>query len=110
MLNAKKSKNMCFGKKQNLCSLHLDGKTIEWVDSWTYLGVILKVETGHDADQDCVKLSLKKIKFLSERLLIYVIKRCNYQAMNYDQYKICLRMKDYIMKHQDNMKNRRKNE
>ena len=30
MLNAKKekSKNMCFGKKQNLCCLHLDGKTI----------------------------------------------------------------------------------
>ena len=45
MLNAKKSKNMSFGKKQNLCSLQLDGKSIDWVESWTYLGVTLKAHT-----------------------------------------------------------------
>ena len=46
MLNAKKSKNMSFGKKQKLCSLQLDGKSIEWVDSWPYLGVTLKDHTS----------------------------------------------------------------
>ena len=48
MLNAKKSKNMCFGKKHTLCSLQLNGKNIEWVDSWTYLGVTLKAHTSFD--------------------------------------------------------------
>ena len=42
MLNAKKSKNMFFGKKHSLAPLQLDGKNIEWVDSWPYLGVTLK--------------------------------------------------------------------
>ena len=42
MLNSKKSKNMQFGKKiPNLLSLQLDGKSLEWVESWTYLGVKL---------------------------------------------------------------------
>jgi hypothetical protein len=41
-LNAKKSKNMYFGKRcSNLCSLQLNGSGIDWVDSWTYLGVSL---------------------------------------------------------------------
>ena len=42
LLNSKKSKNMQFGKKAlNLPSLQLDGKSLEWVKSWTYLGVTL---------------------------------------------------------------------
>ena len=45
LLNAKKSKNLCFGKKHDLCSLQLDGKNIDWVDSWSYLGVTLKAHT-----------------------------------------------------------------
>ena len=45
MLNAKKSKNLCFGKKHALCSLQLDGKDIGWVNSWSYLGVTLKAHT-----------------------------------------------------------------
>ena len=32
---------MFFGKKHNLPALSLDGKVIEWVDSWKYLGVTL---------------------------------------------------------------------
>ena len=42
LLNAKKSKNMFFGKEYNLPNLVLDGKAIEWVQSWTYLGVTLR--------------------------------------------------------------------
>lgn len=41
-LNAKKSKNMYFGKKCSLLhKVSLDGKFIDWVDSWVYLGVSL---------------------------------------------------------------------
>ena len=39
-LNAKKSKLLYFGKKcEGLYSPSLDGKQLEWVDSWDYLGV-----------------------------------------------------------------------
>ena len=41
LLNAKKTKNMIFGKVCQLPNLVLDGKDIEWVQSWTYLGVTL---------------------------------------------------------------------
>ena len=42
MLNTKKSKNMEFGKlNDRLPSLLLDGKELEWVKSWSYLGVTL---------------------------------------------------------------------
>ena len=42
-LNAKKSKNLYFGKKcESLCELSLKGKKIDWVEEWKYLGVILK--------------------------------------------------------------------
>ena len=42
-LNAKKTKNLYFGKRSaTLCKTLLDGKEIEWVDEWTYLGVSLK--------------------------------------------------------------------
>ena len=33
---------MVFGKKHSLPALQLDQKDIEWVDTWTYLGVTLK--------------------------------------------------------------------
>ena len=42
MLNAKKTKNMSFGKKHNLADLFLDDKPIELVNSWSYLGVTLQ--------------------------------------------------------------------
>ena len=41
MLNAKKTKNMSFGVKHNLPQLVIDGKQIEWVQSWSYLGITL---------------------------------------------------------------------
>ena len=41
LLNAKKTKNMVFGKSCHLPDLVLDGKCIEWVQSWSYLGVTL---------------------------------------------------------------------
>ena len=45
-LNSKKTKNMAFGKKTNPeFKLHLNGSHIDWVDSWKYLGVVLKAGT-----------------------------------------------------------------
>ena len=41
LLNSKKSKNMLFGKQHDLPSLTLNGKDIEWVESWKYLGITL---------------------------------------------------------------------
>ena len=45
MLNAKKSKNLFFGKSHPLAPLQLDGKNIEWVKSWRYLGITVKSHT-----------------------------------------------------------------
>merc|ERR1712203_1020631 len=39
LLNPKKSKSMLFGKKHSLPPIMLNGKEVEWVESWTYLGV-----------------------------------------------------------------------
>ena len=42
-LNAKKTKNLYFGKRTTaLCKTSLNGKEIEWVDEWSYLGVSLR--------------------------------------------------------------------
>ena len=42
-LNAKKTKNMIFGKKIHpQHQLELNGKRIDWVTEWKYLGVVLK--------------------------------------------------------------------
>ena len=42
-LNSKKTKNMCFGKKRDITFRpKLNGSPIDWVDSWKYLGVVLK--------------------------------------------------------------------
>ena len=46
LLNPKKSKNMFFGKEHTLASLQLDGKDIEWVKKWPYLGVTLRSHTS----------------------------------------------------------------
>ena len=36
-------KNMCFGKKRKInFTLKLNGSPIDWVESWKYLGVVLK--------------------------------------------------------------------
>ena len=56
MLNAKKSKNMSFGKKHTLTSLELDGKPIEWVESWPYLGVTLR---AHSSFNCCIDAKVK---------------------------------------------------
>ena len=52
MLNAKKTKNMVFGKKYELPKLVLDGKNIEWVDSWVYLGVTLQSDKQFNCNID----------------------------------------------------------
>ena len=46
MLNAKKTKNLYFGKRHKPADLHLDGKVIEWVKTWPYLGVHIKSHTS----------------------------------------------------------------
>ena len=56
MLNAKKSKNMSFGKQQHLATLTLDNKPIEWVQSWSYLGVTLK---AHKEFNCCIDSKIK---------------------------------------------------
>ena len=46
-LNPKKTKNIAFGIDiSNLCPLFLDGKPIEWVGEWKYLGVVLQSHTS----------------------------------------------------------------
>ena len=52
MLNAKKTKNMVFGKKHELPQLVLDGKNIDWVDSWAYLGVTIQSYKRFNCDID----------------------------------------------------------
>ena len=56
LLNAKKSKNLCFGKKHSLPLLQLDGNDIEWVASWPYLGVVIK---SHSTFNCCIKEKVK---------------------------------------------------
>ena len=42
-LNAKKSRLLYFGKRTEITSaVYLDGKAVEWADTWPYLGVTLK--------------------------------------------------------------------
>ena len=52
MLNPKKTKNMSIGKKYDLPDLHLDGKAIEWVHSWSYLGVTLQSDKQFNCNID----------------------------------------------------------
>ena len=48
-LNAKKSKNMTFGKKIAIShNVLLNGKAIDWVTDWIYLGVHLKSNKSFD--------------------------------------------------------------
>ena len=54
-LPAKKSKNM-FGKKHPLLLLQLEGKNIDWVEKWTYLGITV---TSHKRFNCCIE---KKVK------------------------------------------------
>ena len=45
-LNIKKTKCLYFGKRsESLHNLTLNGKCIQWVNEWTYLGVLLKSDT-----------------------------------------------------------------
>ena len=52
MLNSKKTKNLAFGRKTDLPPLMLDGKCIDWVESWTYLGVKLQAYKEFNCDID----------------------------------------------------------
>ena len=52
-LNHKKTKNMAFGNNiSDLCHLVLDGKHVDWVQSWKYLGVTLNSHWRFDCDVD----------------------------------------------------------
>ena len=55
-LNAKKSKNMMFGKKHPLPSLQLEGKNIDWVEKWTYLGITV---VSHKRFNCCIEEKVK---------------------------------------------------
>ena len=48
----KESILLFFGKKQSLPPLTLDGNSIEWVESWTYLGVKLLSHKQFNCDID----------------------------------------------------------
>ena len=56
MLNVKKSKNMVFGRDCSLPDLVLSGKAIDWVKTWTYLGVTLK---SHKSFNCCIDAKVK---------------------------------------------------
>ena len=56
-LNAKKSKNLYFGKRIEILHVTLNGKTIDWVDEWIYLGVSLKSAKSFDCS---IKEKVKK--------------------------------------------------
>ena len=56
MLNVKKTKNLYFGKKHNPANLRLDGKDIEWVTTWSYLGVHIKSHTSFNC---CINEKIK---------------------------------------------------
>ena len=43
---------MFFGKKYKLPNLVLDGKIVEWVDTWTYLGVKLRSHKNFNCSID----------------------------------------------------------
>ena len=77
MLNAKKSKNMSFGKKHSLTPLQLDGKDIEWVDSWQYLGVTLKSHTRFNC---CIDEKIKSF-YRSANAILRVEGRSNEMVM-----------------------------
>ena len=57
---------MCFGKKQKLCSLQLDGKCIDWVDEWSYLGVTLKAHTSFNC---CINEKIKSFNRCANGIL-----------------------------------------
>ena len=52
MLNPKKTRNMSFGKKHDLPNLQLDGKAIEWVPTWSYLGVTFQSDKQFNCNID----------------------------------------------------------
>ena len=56
MLNPKKTKNMIFVKNHSPPLLQLDGKGIEWVERWNYLGVVLK---SHSSFNCCIDEKVK---------------------------------------------------
>ena len=77
MLNASKTKNMSFGKKHHLSSLTLDGKQIEWVDSWKYLGVSLK---AHKEFNCCIDAKVKSF-YRSANAILRIEGRSNEMVM-----------------------------
>ena len=78
MLNPKKSKNMQFGKKEDsLPFLQLDGNALEWVNSWSYLGVTLRAHKVFDC---CVAEKLKSF-YRSANAILRVEGRSNELVM-----------------------------
>ena len=78
MLNPKKSKNMQFGKKvESLPFLQLDGNDLEWVETWTYLGVTLKSNKEFDC---CIAQKLKSF-YRSANAILRIEGRSNELVM-----------------------------
>ena len=78
MLNPKKSKTMPFGKNiGKLPTLQLDGNDIEWVNSWTYLGVTL---LSHNEFNCCVTKKLRKF-YRSANAILRIEGRSNELVM-----------------------------
>ena len=78
MLNPKKSKNMQFGKKANsLPPLLLNGKSLEWVEKWSYLGVTL---SSHKQFNSCISNKLKSF-YRSDNAILRIEGRSNELVM-----------------------------
>ena len=78
MLNPKKSKNMQFRKKvESLPFLQLDGNDLEWVETWSYLGVTLKSNKEFDC---CIAQKLKSF-YRSANAILRIEGRSNELVM-----------------------------
>ena len=77
MLNAKKSKNMSFGNPFSLPPLQLDGKNIDWVESWPYLGVTIRSHTSFNC---CIDDKVKAF-YRSANAILRIEGRSNEMVM-----------------------------
>ena len=78
MLNPKKSKNMQFGKKLGqLPPLMLDGKSLDWVEKWTYLGVTI---LSHKEFNCCISEKVKSF-YRSANAILRIEGRSNELVM-----------------------------
>ena len=107
LLNPKKSKNMIFGKSHfTPPKLHLDGKSLEWVEKWRYLGVVLK---AHKEFNCCIEDKLKAF-YRSTNAILRIEGRSNELVMSklLESHRVSILTYGIEVTHVDNSNVRRK--